>query len=833
MRQLQRRLIAIVRFFWREANALLRWWWARLPVRDRTVLYESFAGNGAVCNPEAIFRELLSAPDMTELHHTWVLNRRRGYAALRSEFARNRRVRFVRRGSPSYFRALATRRYLVNNATFPPEFAKRPDQIYLNTWHGTPLKRMGYDMQVDGAIEAANTMRNFLSADFLVSQNAFMTEQLYEKAYRLRGVFTGRIIQDGYPRMDRQLLDDAGRAAARATLEAAGVSLGDRQLVLYAPTWRGSQFSSPDDNAKQIVAATRRLEELLGRDRYVVLLKTHERVHHFVARNPAWRSTFVPNDIPTNLLLGITDALVTDYSSIFFDYLPLAGPIVFYAQDGDAYSQTRGTYFSSDELPGPFCTDLEDVASAILEGAAGQAASRRRRDEWRARFVNRNDGHSARRVVDVVFRGSVDTDGILSIADDPRTSIVLHIGSMQSNGITSAALNLLGAIDPTEFDVSVVFARPASGGQPAANQERIPSHVRQFLRPASAESRLARTWRRLSFLAAQNPARRSGDRRRASWERQWRWVFGSTSFDHIIDFDGYGPFWANLMLNGPASTHSIWLHNDMAAEQHRIIRGKQRIRRSLGAVFALYWRFDGLVSVSGALRDLNRMSLGERLGVQPNAFLAARNVIDGQRVLTGAAAGLIETLGRPDETEPPTWLGELTDPRRTTRWFVSVGRLSTEKNHARLIRAFDLVHRARPEARLMIIGGGPLLPDLAALVTSRGLGDSVIMTGPLANPFPAVAASDCFVLSSDYEGQPMVIMEAAILRRPIVSVSFTTIRDALPDSAIHVVDRDDDALATGMLDFLDGKVTERAFDFVAYNTDAVAEFGLAIGAVTC
>jgi glycosyltransferase involved in cell wall biosynthesis len=205
-------------------------------------------------------------------------------------------------------------------------------------------------------------------------------------------------------------------------------------------------------------------------------------------------------------------------------------------------------------------------------------------------------------------------------------------------------------------------------------------------------------------------------------------------------------------------------------------------------------------------------------------------VIDGERVLAGSAEELSESLNLPDRAAPPAWLAELTDTQRTARWFVTMGRLSTEKNHARLIRAFEQVHRARPDSRLMIVGGGPLREDLHALVRNRGLEGRVIFTGPLDNPFAVLAAADCFVLSSDYEGQPMVIMEAAILGLPIVSVNFTTIRDALPDSAIHIVEREDDALARGMLDFLDGGVTANVFDFVAYNRAALAEFRSAIGA---
>lgn len=105
----------------------------REPLRRGHVLYEANSGSGMVCNPDALFRALLSAPDMQHLHHTWVLKDLNASPRVTAEFAGHPRVRFVRYQSVKYFQALATSEYLINNSTFPPEFAKRPEQVYLNS----------------------------------------------------------------------------------------------------------------------------------------------------------------------------------------------------------------------------------------------------------------------------------------------------------------------------------------------------------------------------------------------------------------------------------------------------------------------------------------------------------------------------------------------------------------------------------------------------------------------------------------------------------------------------------------------------------------------------
>ena len=374
MRQVAGRLVRLIRQVRRAAQFEVHAFWRKRPIRPGTVMYESFAGNGMLCNPEAIFRELLGAPDMQDLHHVWAIEDPHRYRGTIAEFATSRNVRFVRYRSAAYFRALATSEFLVNNATFPTEFSKRPGQTYLNTWHGTPLKHMGYDMP-HGALDAANTQRNFVAADFLLAANSFMAERMYEEAYKLTGVYRGLIIEEGYPRIDRQVLNQDQFLAGRARLASDGIDLGNRSIVLFAPTWKGDSFSSPADDVQELVDFVADLQARLGEDRYIVLLKTHQVVHQFARNDPRLRRILVSNEIPTNVVLGLSGFLITDYSSIFFDFLATGRPIVFYTPDMTDYSGTRGTYFPPEDWPGPVCSTPEEVAAAI-GGLASDDAGR-------------------------------------------------------------------------------------------------------------------------------------------------------------------------------------------------------------------------------------------------------------------------------------------------------------------------------------------------------------------------------------------------------------------------------------------------------------------------
>lgn len=796
-----------------------------------TVLYESFAGHGALDNPEALFRRLIGDPEFAGLRHLWSLDAASG-AAFRAEFSADRRVRFVRPRSAAYLTALARSQYLVTNATFPPEFRKRPGQTVLNTWHGTPLKHMGYDMP-DGAYEAANTLRNFLASDFLLSQNAHMT-RMYRESYRLDGIFAGRILELGYPRTDRQTLDPDQRARIRDQL---GIAADDhRRLVVFAPTWKGTSFASPRDDAERLGAVTRELQDRLG-DGFLVVLKAHQAVHDAVAGHRAGRGPVHPvvsNDIPTNALLGITEVLITDYSSIFIDFLSTRRPIVFFTPDRDEYSRERGTYFSPDELPGPVVTTVHELAEAIR---APRRAREQAAERWRSEFTAHDDGGASDRVIDAVFRSAAPAEPTPAASPRPRRrSILLYLGGMRSNGITTSALNLLAHLDHERLDVSVVLARPRTREQ-RENASRIDARVRQFHRVGGLTDRVSTEFR-MRVAGRLWAAHREAAWERRLWHREWQRIFGDAGFDAVIDFSGYSRFWSELILHSPPARRLVWLHNDMVAEVDRPVGGRRAMRRSLPAVFALYPRFDALVSVSNTLSSANAAGLAERYGIPREKFLSARNAIDEiavrERLREPLADAATVVDAETGEVGHPEWPNRLAVERSATgrgsqtRWFVTVGRLSPEKNQARLLEAFARVHVEHPDTGLIVVGDGPLRDELEQRRDALGLGDAVIMTGALANPFPVLAASDCFVLSSDYEGQPMVLLEAAVAGLPIVTVDFRSVDDAVPGDRLHVVEQTVDGLAAGMIDYLDGEVGTPDFDPEEYNALVLREFVAAI-----
>src|SRR5699024_9920427 len=366
------------------------------------------------------------------------------------------------------------------------------------------------------------------------------------------------------------------------------------------------------------------------------------------------------------------------------------------------------------------------------------------------RYYPREDGHVTDRVIDTVFRGRPADyrlhDGLL----DERPSILVTFGRVRTSGVNKALLSLLKNIDPIRYDVTVLVLAPTNALEREL-QEMIPTSVRQLVRigtfPATAH-RLDGNDRYLSV--GLNPDGSFPDDEANVLRAAWQHAFGLSRFDYAIDFSGYSPFWPSVLLQGDVDKRAMWMHNDMAAEAGRGAHGDQFKHRGLPAVFTLYHRFDSLVSVSEALSQINATQLSDLAPAEK--FTCAHNTVDVERtrslgsgcdVLGGSAASDIRVDNVPlstaaaqfvrafplefvtDEVRRQAELMRLMPDREHTTTFVTAGRLSPEKNHDRMIRAFAEVHRQHPETRLLILGDGPLKADIELLVQRLGLGDVV------------------------------------------------------------------------------------------------------------
>ena len=348
---------------------------------DGLVLFESWRGKYAD-NPRAIAERLHER--RPELHQIWVVDE--PAEPLLPAWATP-----VRPGSRAYLAALGRARHVVANTHLPRYFRKRPGSVYVQTWHGTPLKRIGGDIPPQGALGARylDLMRNDVGKwDLLLSPNAFSTP-----IFRAAFAYDGPIVESGYPRND--LLASPAAADVRRTVRSA-LGLADGTLaILYAPTWRdGVPFTMELD--------LERLAARLGGD-HVVLVRLHPTVAAGVP--PAPNALDVSGHEDIRELYLAADVLVTDYSSAMFDFAVTGKPMLFYTYDLAAYrDEIRGFYFDFEQdAPGPLLADSDEVAEALADLDRVASAHAAAYAAFAERFCALEDGAAADRVVETVF----------------------------------------------------------------------------------------------------------------------------------------------------------------------------------------------------------------------------------------------------------------------------------------------------------------------------------------------------------------------------------------------------------------------------------------------
>ncbi|MFJ9924416.1 MULTISPECIES: CDP-glycerol glycerophosphotransferase family protein [Streptomyces] len=360
------------------------------PVDPHLAVFAAYWERGVACNPAAIAAKLAElAP---HIHPVWVVSK--DNTALLPPGTDH-----VVPGTRRYWEVLATAKYLVNNVNFPNAVVKRPDAIHLQTHHGTPLKRMGLDQIEHPAaakgLDFAALLARIDRWDYSVSANSHST-RMWERAYPAR--YTS--LDYGYPRNDVFYTSDA--AAVRAARERLGIAPG-KTAVLYAPTHRDYEagFTPRLDLAE--------LADRLGEDTVLLV-----RAHYFYggATSPltglrrSGRIIDVSSYDPVEELCLAADALVTDYSSIMFDYANLDRPIVVYADDWETYRTTRGVYFDlMTEHPGQVARTQEELTEIFRSGAWRDDSAAKARTAFRRRFCEYDDGRAAERVVRRVFLG--------------------------------------------------------------------------------------------------------------------------------------------------------------------------------------------------------------------------------------------------------------------------------------------------------------------------------------------------------------------------------------------------------------------------------------------
>ncbi|WP_153463445.1 bifunctional glycosyltransferase/CDP-glycerol:glycerophosphate glycerophosphotransferase [Sediminibacillus terrae] len=366
----------------------------KMPVKDNMVILESFQGKNYNDSPKYIYEYMRK--HYPEFEYVWSLN------DLNKDIPGNPKK--VRRLSLRYYYNVARAKFWISNARMPNYLNKRQETTYLQTWHGTPLKKLAADMD-EVSMPGTNTVkykRNFVREagkwDYLVSPNAY-SSKIFRSAFQ----FQNEMLETGYPRND--ILSAPDMEQLQKELKTKLGIPEEKKVVLYAPTWRDNEFFERGKYRFNLQLNLEQMRSRLGDD-YVVVLRMHYLIANQldISEFDGFAFDFSKYDDIGHLYL-ISDILITDYSSVFFDYANLKRPILFYTYDLDLYKDTlRGFYFDIEkEAPGPLLKNTIQIIEAIenIEELSKDYAERY--NAFYGRFCAWDEGNAAEKVVNRVF----------------------------------------------------------------------------------------------------------------------------------------------------------------------------------------------------------------------------------------------------------------------------------------------------------------------------------------------------------------------------------------------------------------------------------------------
>lgn len=781
------------------------------------IIYQVRDGQSMTDSPYQIFKYLLKDNDFKRFHHIWVVNSDVKKKEYNKKYKDNKNVEFIVKESNEYLYYLTKCKYIINNATFPAYFTKKQNQIYINTWHGTPLKHMGFDIE-NNLFGAQNTMKNFLSSDFIITPNSY-TSAIFKQAFKLENINDNAIVEVGYPRIDATL--NTEKADMIHYLKSVhNNNIDDSPILLYSPTWRGENVNDPDDNVEELIKTVNSLNKNTD---YQVLLKVHPFIYEKAKSYSELNSYLIDDTVDTNELLSIVDLLVTDYSSIFFDFLVTKKPIIFYIPDYEFYQQNRGLYLDLNSLPGPSIYDVRDLINTINNNNDLNKNYSNQYNSYLNKFASLNDGNVTKRVVNHIFK---DNKVGSTQKGNKKKRILIYPGGMKNNGITTSIVNLLDNMDYEKYDVTI-FTNYNTNIEVIENLNSVNKNVRIVLRK---QPLLASTMEYYRNLLIRNRGVKSIIEKNIYpeklYKREFRKIFGNSTFDYAIDFSGYAMFWSELILASNATKKSIYMHSDIKMDMNRNIDGGRPHYLNLKGVISLYPFYDNLVSVSETTKEINESKISN--ASTRNKFTSAINTININKINKLSNVNNDLFIKNNKEVLVKEEKGAISSiPFDKNEYkIMAMGRLSPEKGFENLIKSFKKLTITNPDVKLYILGDGPLKNHFTNLINSLKLTENVFLLGQKRNPFFIMNNCDLFVLPSYYEGQSMVLLEAMTVGINILASDIPANEYVLENGRYGMLtDNDVESLEISIQKFIDGKSPEYdKFNPDLYNKEAIKQF---------
>lgn len=767
-------------------------YWKKSCVKDNYIFLESQQGKNLNGNIFYIAKELNSSLyDNYEIYLSYSKERKEDFVNLLNNYGL-KKIQLVELGSKQYYIKLSAAKYIFNDTSFLTFFIKKPEQIYVNTWHGTPLKTLGKDVKND-RFKIGNIQKNFLTADYILAPNDY-TQQKLTESYMLNEIYDGKFLKCGYPR-NSVFFDNDCRNKIREQLE-----FGNKQIIAYMPTWRGivGQVHNEIDFMEDLLKS---IDKNLN-DYQVMYVNLHPFMTSYIDFSQYQHIKMFPKQFETYDFLNVADCLITDYSSVFFDFANTKRKIILYVPDEKEYVHERGLYLDLQELPFVKTYNVEQLINEINNSDCYSYES------FMKTYCQLESYMTTRQLCQhVLFQNNSIVE--VKAQKNGKKNVLIFAGRMVNNGITTSLINLLNYMDSEKYNIIIsMTAHNAKEGESFIHT--LPNYVSYY--PHSGK--MVVSFFQFIYLGLYYfrliPRYKSNKIMNHILQYEKQRLYNGMHVDHVIDFRGY--VFLNIWLFCQFQCKkTIFVHSDMIQEM------KNKNNQHPWTLEYAYQHYDNVAVVSEGIKD-STIAISHK----SDNIVVCENIIDYKTIENKGKQEMTFDDHSEISVDKQLFIQKMNNSCFT---FVNVGRFSKEKGHFRLLEAFKQVHQQFPDTQLLIIGGyGKLYSSLMKKINKYGLNECVFLVKNLSNPLPLVKQCDGFVLSSFYEGFGLVLAEANILNIPIISTDIVGARGFMKKYKGCIYPNNTDGIYQGMLDLYHRKVEIIDVDYQQYNQEAIEQF---------
>lgn len=780
----------------------------KYPVDEKLMLFEAFSGDDFSGNPFYVFEHIYKNSEYRDFKKVISVNKSsiEKVQELINRYGYTENVEIVQKNSLKYCRALTTAKYLVNNVAFPTYFIKKEGQVYLNTWHGTPLKGLGRSIK-DNPNSIGNVQRNFLMSDYLLYSNDYSFEHMRED-YMLDQFYTGEYVLGGYA-CNSRFFNPERAQQVREEFELQG-----KKVVVYMPTWRDMpKYGGINEQTYYIMHLLVELETRLNDDT-VVFVKLHHLAKGEIDLEGFSKIREFPSNYETYDFLCMADCLITDYSSVMFDFANTGRKILLYTYDREEYMAGRSMYFDIEKLPFFATHDTQALVKAVNDDSMTVDYS-----EFVKEFCNYDNKDAAKNLAELLVYGKkAPALKLISGYDyhNGKENVLIYTGVLAKNGMTTALKNLVSSLDPDERNYILTFySRKTNPNKLTINEfQKGVMYI-----PMQGQKNLTIREAFLQVFYYLNISTKYTEKAMNDiYKRELSRCFPTIKFDHAIHFTGYEKHIMQLLGRLDCKKY-IWVHNNMYKEAET--KGNFHIN----SIKYAYSHFDKIVIVRDTMREELESFMTP---AEKDKICVVHNQNDMETILAKSE----QEVEFQKDTFCNVTVEELNEvlADRSCNKFINIARFSQEKGIDRLITAFDKYRKKYDNtARLIIIGGyGAEFQNILSMIQDEDgnvITPNIIIIKSIVNPYPILKKCDAFVLSSLYEGLPMTIIEALILDVPVISTNITGPREFLEKGYGQLVDNSEQGLIDGFREFQEtGLKGLEKFDVYKFNRDAMEEF---------